>query len=649
MPLDVERIVLKPYEYPWAFDAWKAQHSVHWLPDEVPLADDVKDWHKSLTESERHLVTQIFRFFTQSDVEVNNCYHKVYMNVFKVPEVTMMLTAFSDMECFDDKTELLTSTGWKNVADITSSDKVAQYNIETKEVSFMNPKKVVSYPYKGIMHSYKNMTTDIMVTPNHDMIARHPSTGKVDKVKSYKRILGRNYLYPASGKSNYQHAPLTTMERILIATQADGCLRGECPSAGEWRTVDFTFHKQRKIDRLSELLVEAGIEFSLFKKEENRTRMSFNMPEGVDISSIKEFGFFNIEKTSAQKAKEIIDEIVFWDGTINVGSGQRSYYTSKKNAGDFVQAITCLTGENISNMGINRDIGEELTLPNGNNYVMDKPHYVVTLTDGRAEKTYPHREEVEYDGNVYCVSVDTENLVSRRNGKVAFTGNTIHVVAYSHLLDTLGMPEVEYSAFLQYEAMKDKFDYMRDYLTGEKDAFAIAETLAAFGAFTEGLQLFASFAILLNFQRFNKLKGMGQIVTYSARDETIHCLSLIRLFHQWVNEHPEIDKEKLAAKLAKVCQEIVSHEDKFIDLAFEAGTVEGLSPAEVKAYIRYMADIRLVQLGLDPIYNIGPNPLPWMDAILNGVEFAAFFEQKATEYSKGATEGNWEDVWPEDE
>jgi hypothetical protein len=90
--------VYKPFRYPWAYDAWLTQQRVHWLPEEVPLADDVKDWHRVLNESERHLVTQIFRFFTQSDVEVNNCYMKHYSRVFKPTEVLMMLSAFSNIE-----------------------------------------------------------------------------------------------------------------------------------------------------------------------------------------------------------------------------------------------------------------------------------------------------------------------------------------------------------------------------------------------------------------------------------------------------------------------------------------------------------------------------------------------------------------------
>ncbi len=94
MSLLEERIVYKPFRYPWAYDAWLTQQRIHWLPEEVPLAEDVKDWHKKLTGAERNLLTQIFRFFVQADVEVNNCYMKHYSQVFKPTEVQMMLAAF---------------------------------------------------------------------------------------------------------------------------------------------------------------------------------------------------------------------------------------------------------------------------------------------------------------------------------------------------------------------------------------------------------------------------------------------------------------------------------------------------------------------------------------------------------------------------
>jgi ribonucleoside-diphosphate reductase beta chain len=177
------------------------------------------------------------------------------------------------------------------------------------------------------------------------------------------------------------------------------------------------------------------------------------------------------------------------------------------------------------------------------------------------------------------------------------------------------------------------------------DPYEIAKTMAAFGAFTEGLQLFASFAILLNFPRFGKMKGMGQIISWSVRDETLHCLSIIRLFRTFVSENPEVWNDSLKRDLYEICATIVSHEDAFIDLAFEAGPVEGLDAETVKRYIRYIADRRLTQLGLEPMYGIEKNPLPWLDEMLNAIEHTNFFENRATEYSRAATTGTWEEAF----
>jgi ribonucleoside-diphosphate reductase beta chain len=222
---------------------------------------------------------------------------------------------------------------------------------------------------------------------------------------------------------------------------------------------------------------------------------------------------------------------------------------------------------------------------------------------------------------------------------------TVHIAAYSHLLDTIGMPETEYQAFMKYKEMKDKYDYMHQFGVGSKKD--IATTLAVFGAFTEGLQLFASFVILLNFQRFGKMKGMGQIVAWSVRDETLHTNSIIKLFRTFVQESPEVWDEELKGRIYKACATIVHFEDAFIDLAFEMGNIEGLTSREVKRYIRYIADRRLNQLGLKDIYMIDVNPLPWLDEILNGVEHTNFFENRVTEYSKSSTIGSWEEVFEE--
>ncbi|WOI54719.1 ribonucleotide-diphosphate reductase subunit beta [Parvularcula sp. LCG005] len=222
---------------------------------------------------------------------------------------------------------------------------------------------------------------------------------------------------------------------------------------------------------------------------------------------------------------------------------------------------------------------------------------------------------------------------------------TIHIAAYALLLETIGMPESEFGAFLEYEEMAAKHDYMQQF--GVETDADIARTLAMFGGFTEGLQLFASFAMLMNFPRLNKMKGMGQIVTWSIRDESLHCEGMVRLFHEFTKETGCLTPS-VADDIMDNCKTVVGLEDKFIDLAFEAGEVPGMTPDDIKSYIRHIADWRLSQLGLPAIYGVEKHPLPWLREILNGVEHANFFEARATEYSKGATQGDWhgaQGVW----
>ncbi|MBV8593038.1 MAG: ribonucleotide-diphosphate reductase subunit beta, partial [Caulobacteraceae bacterium] len=152
---------------------------------------------------------------------------------------------------------------------------------------------------------------------------------------------------------------------------------------------------------------------------------------------------------------------------------------------------------------------------------------------------------------------------------------TIHIAAYALLLETIGMPEAEFGAFLELEAMKAKHDYMANF--GIASHGDIARTLAMFGGFTEGLQLFASFAMLMNFPRFNKMKGMGQIVSWSVRDESLHCEGIVQLFHAFNAETGAVTKS-VASDIVDCCKTVVGLEDKFIDLAFEAGEIQGMTP-----------------------------------------------------------------------
>lgn len=213
---------------------------------------------------------------------------------------------------------------------------------------------------------------------------------------------------------------------------------------------------------------------------------------------------------------------------------------------------------------------------------------------------------------------------------------SLHVAAYAHLIETLGLPEATYNEFLNFAEMVEKHEYVNNL-----NDFSMPEKIAIISSFGEGMQLFSTFVMLLNFARFGKLKGLGQIIAWSIVDETMHAEGMIRVYREYVRTHPG---ECTAARIKEIAREMVALEDSFIRLAFSMVEVQGLEEESVKQYIRYIADRRLIQMGMKGIFKVTANPLPWVEGML-GTTHTNFFEQKVTEYAKGATTGDWSEVW----
>lgn len=216
-----------------------------------------------------------------------------------------------------------------------------------------------------------------------------------------------------------------------------------------------------------------------------------------------------------------------------------------------------------------------------------------------------------------------------------------HVHAYSLLLDTIGMPETEYQAFHQFKEMQEKHDYLfknrdPDFTLNPRGrkVYKLALDLAVFSAFSEGMQLFSSFAMLMHFQTRGLMKGMTTIVEWSIRDESHHVESMIELFHILIKENPRVWGDSLKGAIYQTCRDMVALEDQFIDLAFAQGGIKKLTAAEVKQYIRYIADRRLNQLGLKSKFGVDTNPFTWLDWIVGAPTHTNFFEQRSTEYSR---------------
>lgn len=215
---------------------------------------------------------------------------------------------------------------------------------------------------------------------------------------------------------------------------------------------------------------------------------------------------------------------------------------------------------------------------------------------------------------------------------------TVHTKAYAYLNESLGLDD--FSAFLSETTVKNKLNVLINTKGNSKKD--IAKSLAIFSGFAEGVQLFSSFAILMNFSRRNLLKGVGQIVAFSVKDESLHSEAGCWLFRQLIEEFPDLVDDALKESIYQAARDIVTLEDDFIDKVFELGQIEDFDPKDLKNYIRMRANAKLNDLGLKnnwkKIDKDSVDRLAWFDYMTVGLEQQDFFSQRVTGYSKGVVD-----------
>ena len=219
---------------------------------------------------------------------------------------------------------------------------------------------------------------------------------------------------------------------------------------------------------------------------------------------------------------------------------------------------------------------------------------------------------------------------------------SIHAEAYARLNEELGLDD--FAAFLEDEEAKAKIDRLVE-LPGET-LHEKALSRAIFSAFTEGVNLFSSFAVLMSFQLRNMMKGTGQIVEWSVRDESLHSKAGCWLFRTLIEENPELDTQALTQGIYEACDLSVKLEFDFIDKAFEMGDIEGLSKEQLKNFIKARANEKITELGYAAIYNdVDPNLLrqmEWFNHLTSGKTHQDFFANRVTDYSKSTAD--WTDL-----
>ena len=220
---------------------------------------------------------------------------------------------------------------------------------------------------------------------------------------------------------------------------------------------------------------------------------------------------------------------------------------------------------------------------------------------------------------------------------------TIHAVAYSYLNETLGLEDFE--AFLHEPATAERFDNLVSY--DGTDPIGIGKSLAVFSAFAEGVSLYSAFAVLYSFQLRNLLKGVGQQMKWSVRDESLHSKMGCRLFRHMCKEKPMLLKA-CKPHIEDAAQTMVELEEKYIDKMFEMGDLENLTKYDLKQFIRKRTNEKLKELGYKDIFEYdekGAKNLDWFYHLTGGHTHTDFFAIRPTDYSKANEGEDFENIW----
>ena len=221
-----------------------------------------------------------------------------------------------------------------------------------------------------------------------------------------------------------------------------------------------------------------------------------------------------------------------------------------------------------------------------------------------------------------------------------------HIDAYSHLIETLGKPDSFYDEFLKIDIMNEKHEYFEQIVELGNEKNNLPLQIAGISAFTEGMFLFSSFVMLLTYPRNGKMKGMGQIVTWSILDEQVHVEGMTEIFRTIIKENKEWWADDVKKSIYDAAEKMTELEERFIDHVFNGSDdFYVLNKQDLKQYIRYIVDRRLISLGMKGIHKVKKNPLLWVDEMIASQNHENFFETRATSYAKGALSGSWGDVW----
>lgn len=328
--------------------------------------------------------------------------------------------------CFDiEDTEVLTDKGWVSATEITESHKVAQLN-DDQEVFFESPLEIIKETYNGPMCHVTARKLDALVTPNHRFLGYSDSTKKGMRFVTADTLTETELRLPLSGIFDGPKIIEKAWAQLFIAFLADGYHEQSSKSC-----TAFHFRKQRKIDRIQEILKECGLEYRLLKNKDGTCVIKTSR-----LDFFKDFDPAMALSLSLETKLTMLREIEYWDGSPSGTSLVKQAYfitTKNKNLADFYQLLAITSGWGCSYKLINDSRNADWSMLYGLNIVESRDRY--SLSTPEKNQGSLKVDTVDYSGTVFCLKTSSSNFLVKHRGYTYFTGNSAGCVVTTSLAD----------------------------------------------------------------------------------------------------------------------------------------------------------------------------------------------------------------------
>lgn len=423
--------------HPELFDLYKRLKSMDWDENEFPYGDCLHEF-ETCDKQFYDMMIKTLAWQWEADATASRAIVNILGPVMTDSRVWAGYVRINDNECVTPDHEVLTSKGWISIADITKDHYVAQWDYDTREVTFVNPTALIAKEFKGNLINFRtqNRTVDQQVTPNHRMPVIYPywTTDNVkyhpaDKVKYH----GGNAL-PISGSLKHGKG-MTPQERLYVAVQADGTLCSDKYTGVNtgYLHYKFGFKKQRKIDRLLDLCTQAGWEVREANvKNKTGIRLFYvYVPQAEFNWDAKTFNWFRFDEITYEWALDFIDELKHWDGNVHP-QGATRYITTNKDNATIAMTIGHLIGKRAHISIIPARVNAKM--PDGTYSNTVEAYQVYFSKRSYVAGNAITKTEVPYEGNVYCITVPTGYFMVKRGDAISITGNCLHALTYSEIV-----------------------------------------------------------------------------------------------------------------------------------------------------------------------------------------------------------------------